>query len=133
MTDFSSSCNYLQLHNKYILTASILHRTPHTTRQPTTPGTTGTTFRLFVTLLIGVCSTFQLFISCHVYQNLPIKKFSYYSILKSEIPVASAQKGDRSISHSIHDFMKVLFTHRRNNDFTRDKQQDSGRNTGFKI
>jgi hypothetical protein len=29
--------------------------------------------------------------------------------------------------------MKLLFTHRRNNDFTRDKQQDSGRNIDFKI
>lgn len=29
--------------------------------------------------------------------------------------------------------MKVSFTHRRYNDFTRDKQQDSGRNTDFKI
>jgi len=49
------------------------------------------------------------------------------------LPVASTQQGQISMSHSIHGFMKVSFTHRRYNDFTRDKQQDSGRNTDFKI
>lgn len=54
-------------------------------------------------------------------------------MLESELPVASTQQGDISISHSIHGFMKLSFTYRRNNDFTRDKQQDSGRNIDFKI
>jgi hypothetical protein len=54
-------------------------------------------------------------------------------MLESELPVASTQQGEIRLSHSIHGFMKLLFTHRKNNDFTRDKQQDSGRNIDFKI
>jgi len=54
-------------------------------------------------------------------------------MLKSELPAASTQQGQISVSHSIHGFMKLLFTHQRNNDFTRDKQQDSGRDIDFKI
>jgi hypothetical protein len=74
-----------------------------------------------------------MFISCHVSRYSPIRKYSHYSMLKSELPAAYTQQGQISVSHSIHGFMKLLFTHQRNNDFTRDKQQDSGRDIDFKI